>query len=184
MRARLGPARRGGSALAIALAIAIVAPLVAVSACGPALEPVGLSTGGRLPEPAPTTSASAVARWAHADAARAWPASNAKRFPSGGHFFGRFDAEIRANEAARATYASIGPGVTLPAGAVVAELLVGKDGTPGPILAMEKGADGWVFVEAQADGTLVRKGALSPCVECHTHVASQDSLFGVPTNGR
>ncbi len=162
---------------------ALASPL-AIPACGPALEPVGLSTGGRLPDAPPSASATAAPKWTHAASLRAWPASNAKRFPSNGHFFGRFDADVHANDLAREAYATLGPGTTMPVGAVVAEILVAKDGTPGPILGMVKGDAGWTFVEAQADGTVVRSGALSPCVECHGHVSSQDWLFGVPTNGR
>lgn len=110
--------------------------------------------------------------------------ANAKRFPSAGHLFGRYDADVLVNEAAKAPYASIAPGSSAPVGALVVQRHFDHDGTPGPVFAMEKGANGWSYVELDARLHVKREGRISPCVDCHTHVASQDELFGVPASGR
>jgi hypothetical protein len=118
-----------------------------------------------------------------------WTRANTRRFPSTGHLFGRYDADIRVNDVAATGYATISPGRTLPLGAIVVKVHVPK-GTaqestaPAPMFAMEKGSEGWTYVETDDDGRVVRRGRLQPCASCHSHVASQDELFGVPLTGR
>jgi len=149
-------------------------------ACSPAMEPVGITPAHSMKAPpAPSASASAPT-WKHAAELPKLPRANAKRFPSAGHLFGRYDADIFVNEPARASYASVAPGSSAPVGAIVVEVHTEHDGTPGPVFAMEKGASGWTYVELDARLRIQRQGRLSPCVECHAHVASQDELFGVP----
>jgi hypothetical protein len=155
-----------------------------IAACSPAMEPVGITPAHQLPPPpAPSASASTPA-WSHAAEVANYPRVNAKRFPSSGHFFGRYDADVFVGQAARASYASIAPGSSLPVGSIVVEVHTDHDGKTGPVLAMEKGASGWTYLELDARLRVQRQGRLSPCVECHGHVASQDELFGVPATGR
>ncbi len=162
-----------------------VAAVLIFGCAGAHEETIGITnpaTGGA--PPAPPSASVAPPPWAHAKAAVAWPRSNAKRFLSNGHWFGRYDADIHVNDVARAAYATVRPGASLPVGSIVAEKMIGHDGTPGPTFAMEKDASGWTYVEADGAGRLLRRGKLTPCIECHGHVASQDELFGVPVNGR
>jgi hypothetical protein len=157
-----------------------------VLACTPPMEPVGytsLATPPKSTGPAPSASSSARP-WASLEAARSWPKANAKRFVSAGHLFGRYEGDIRVNDAGKDAYSALAPGSKLPVGAKVALLLAGTDGAPGPTFAMEKEATGWAYVETDARGAMLRRGRLSPCVECHAHVADQDELFGVPLTGR
>ncbi|MBI2388894.1 MAG: hypothetical protein HYV09_04680 [Deltaproteobacteria bacterium] len=150
--------------------------------CAPAMEPVGITHTSAAPPP--TTSASAAAPpWKHEATFKKLPRANARRFPSTGHLFGRYDADVFVNEPARAVYAAVGPGHALPEGALLVEVHLAKDGTPGPVFAMEKLSSGWSFIELDAKLRPVRQGRLSPCVECHAHVASQDHVFGVPSTG-
>lgn len=155
-------------------------------ACPGPREPIGYTPMTAEPSAAaPRASASsAPKKWAAADASSAWTKANAKRFVSRGHLFGRYEADIHVDATAAEPYARVAPGVTLPVGSKIAERMMTHDGVPGPIFAMEKEASGWMYVETDARGVLLRRGRLSPCVECHAHVASQDELFGVPLSGR
>jgi hypothetical protein len=148
------------------------------------LPEVNVAYGAR-PAPSPSPSASTLPLWEHHAALSTWTKANARRFSSAGHYFGRYDADIVVNPIASASYAVIGPGRSVPVGAVIAKVhrLAGAD-DPGPILAVEKRTDGLEFVEMDEKGRVVRRGALHPCVDCHEHVASQDALFGVPMTGR
>lgn len=147
------------------------------------MEPVGHSTGG-----APTTAVSSAppraSAWAHRDDLKSWTKVNAKRFPSTGHLFGRYDADVFVNDEARATYASVAPGSSASGGAKIAKVHITREGAVGPVFAMEKDGTTWTYVEMDASMRVLRRGRLSPCVECHTHVASQDELFGVPLTGK
>jgi hypothetical protein len=88
------------------------------------------------------------------------------------------------NETGKDGYATLAPGSRLPVGTKIAIHLATPDGTQGPTFAMEKEPSGWVYVETDVRGAMLRRGRLSPCVECHSHVADQDELFGVPVTGR
>jgi len=163
--------------------------LLTLGACGPA-EPgpvVGVSRlSGGPPIPVATSSANAKRGpvWASWAAAKAWPKASARAFSSQGHLFGRYVAEIVVNEIAAGPYGALAPGASLPAGSIVAETLTRADGAAGPTFAMERGPAGWTFVELGEQGEELRRGRLEPCVSCHSVVASQDELFGLPTNAR
>ncbi len=153
-------------------------------ACAPAaMEPVGTSTGGATAAAASSPAPSATV-WALASSMKGWTRANAKRFPSAGHWFGKYDADVLVNDEARTSYASVGPGQSASVGAKIAEVHVTRDGVKGPIFAMEKESSGWAYVEMDSAMRVLRRGRLSPCVECHAHVAAQDELFGVPLNGK
>ncbi len=137
--------------------------------------------------PAPSASGSSATQptWAHFGTLKSFTRANAVRFVSGGHLFGRYVGDILVNDVAAKPYGTIGPGRSLPAGAVVVMLHAEKIGdAPGPVFAMEKRVDGWEYVEMDGAGHVLRAGRISPCVDCHMHVSSQDELFGVPTSGR
>lgn len=133
---------------------------------------------------APPSASATVPVWSQASAVKKFTRANAKRFVSNGHLFGKYDADVLVNDAARDAYANVAPGTSAKAGALIVEVHTLKDGTPGPVFAMEKSASGWTYLDMDAGMHVQRKGRISPCVECHTHVASQDELFGVPATGR
>lgn len=164
--------------------VAMVITGVVIAACAPAMEPVGITTHTSSAPPPPASASAAAPKWKHAAALEKLPRANARRFPSSGHLFGRYDADIFVNEAARAGYAAAGPGHALPDGALLVEVHLARDGSRGPVFAMEKLSSGWSFIELDANLRPVRQGRLSPCVECHAHVASQDHVFGVPSTGQ
>jgi hypothetical protein len=143
-----------------------------------------VSSYGGAVAPSPSASASAAPTWQHAAALGSYARANARRFPSAGHFFGNYDADIFVNDVVRETYASAAPGTVARAGAIVVEVLTQKNGEPGPVLAMERDDAGWTYLEMDSALHVRRRGRLSPCVECHMHVSSQDELFSVPTTGR
>lgn len=150
------------------------------------MEPVGFSSGSK-PAPAASSAAPKPSAWSAASGLTSmtgWTRANAKRFLSTGHWFGRYDADVFVNDEARAPYANVAPGTSASVGAKIAKVHLTRDGVAGPVLAMEREASGWVFVEMDAAMRVLRRGRLSPCVECHAHVASQDELFGVPSTGR
>lgn len=152
----------------------------ALLACREPMDPVGLSHKDTPPPAVASSASSAAPTWAHASTVASWPRINGQRFPSHGHWFGRYDADVHVKGASSA-YASLAPGSRLPEGTVVAELLVERTaGLPGPVFAMEKTAAGWVYVEVDARRNELRRGRLEPCVTCHLQVADQDELFGVP----
>lgn len=173
----------------MALGRSIALPTVALVvgfACAPALEPVGFSSPGRPTAAASSASAPLVppSAWTETSAIRGWTRANAKRFVSSGHWFGKYEADVLVNDAARATYASVAPGASASVGAKIAKVHLTHEGVLGPVLAMEKEESGWVYVEMDSAMRVRRRGRLSPCVECHAHVLTQDELFGVPTTGK
>jgi hypothetical protein len=161
-----------------------------LAACGPS-EPAPLVGVSRLSGAPPGVGASSASSgparrgppWPYLAASAKWAKASGHPFLSQGHLFGKYQAEIVVNEAAATPYAALGPGGALPAGAVVAEVLT-LDGAKGPTFAMERGEGGWSFVEIGADGAELRRGRLEPCVSCHAGMASQDELFGAPSNAR
>lgn len=180
--------KSGPSFVAVLVAPLLLAtvPFALVAACATGrVEPVGVTTAyGDRVEPTPSAAVVRAPTWPHASAVAEWPRANARSFVSQGHLFGRWVADVHVSPAASSAYANVGPGSALPVGAVVAEILRGKDDARGPIFAMEKSEAGWRYLEVAADGTVLRDGRGAPCVDCHAHVASQDELFGIPTTGR
>jgi hypothetical protein len=174
--------------LAAALIVAIAAVAAGGAGCGAAEQGPVIGVSRLAGGPPPSASASASAKrgpvWASWGPAQKWPRASARSFTSQGHLFGRYVAEIVVNEAAAGPYGVLAPGGSLPAGAIVAEVLTTANGAPGPTFAMERSDAGWTFVELGEAGEELRRGRLEPCVSCHSVVASQDELFGVPTNAR
>jgi hypothetical protein len=116
---------------------------------------------------------------------KGWTHANGRRFTSKGHYFGRLDADVFANAIAAPVYSTLQPGSALPEGGIVVKVHRELNGSaPGPILALERRADGVAFVEMDAFGRVKREGRIEPCVGCHAQVASQGEMFGIPVNGR
>jgi hypothetical protein len=164
----------------------LVASLGACAHTAP--TPIGMTREDRTAvETAPSSSASAsslpLETWSSAGTFRTWTRANVRRFISSGHLLGKVDGDVFVSADAADGYARIAPGRALPVGAIVAEAHSNGD-KAGPIFAMERGEEGWTFVEMDADARVVRRGAIAPCVGCHAHVADQDMLFGVPVPGR
>ncbi|GAC1300655.1 MAG: hypothetical protein NVSMB1_26830 [Polyangiales bacterium] len=159
--------------------------------CGASrLEPVGVSNLDAVPQlRASPSTVPPARRWSSFSAVRDWTQANARRFPSAGHLFEAFDADVFVNDVASKGYASLAPGSVFPTGSVIAKVHVtretnGDSAKPGPIFAMEKHDGGWSFLEIDAQGQMLREGRLEPCVACHAQVATQDELFGIPLTGR
>lgn len=140
------------------------------------------------PAASSSTSASASASastWKRFGELPTYAKANARRFVSKGHYFGRLDADIFVNAIAAPVYSSLQPGSALPEGGVVVKVHRALDAdAPGPVLALERRADGVAFVEMDASGHVKREGRIEPCVGCHAQVAGQGEMFGVPANGR
>ena len=157
-----------------------------VLACGPSLPPPELNVA--YGAPASSTSASSSASspvWSHAAEVKTWTRANARRFTSKGHYFGRLDADVFVNAVAAPVYSALQPGSALPEGGIVVKVHRELNGdAPGPMLAMEKRADGLAFVEMDAMGHVKREGRIEPCVGCHAQVEGQGEMFGIPANGR
>jgi hypothetical protein len=141
--------------------------------------------GASHAEPAPSASAERLAaktraRWDRFAEVSAWPPINERSWASAGHFGGRLAVRIRVSPEARAAYASLTPGRTLPPGSVVAafhsEL---RDGRPGPVLVMIKGEAAWEYLALDAEGRIDERGALPLCIRCHSEGVA-DQLFGPP----
>jgi hypothetical protein len=166
----------GGAAFAAAVMLGL--------ACTPAMEPVGYSPHTSTPPPSASAKPPPPPTWVHAKALSSFTRANARRFASSGHYFGKYDADILVNDIARETYGRPSPGTIAKQGSVIVKVHVTREGVAGPVLAMEKGEAGWTYIEMDGGLHVVRKGRLSPCIDCHSHVGSQDELFGVPLTGR
>lgn len=173
-------------ALAVCLGTGFAASLTSLAGCRTPRGDGELNVVYTTP---PSTSASASSSgarpWASLSAVPKMVKANNRRFTSSGHFFGRFDADILVSPEAASAYASIGPGKSVPIGAlVVKKHYLSESDTPGPMLAMERTEAGMRYFELDELGNVRAEGRVQPCVGCHTQVASQDELFGVPTTGR
>jgi len=168
----------------------IVAGCVAASglafACGPSVPPPEINVPYSTPNDSASASSSASAPvWSHLEELHTWTRANARRFVSKGHYFGRLDADVYVNALAAPVYSTLQPGSALPEGGVVAKVHRALNGpAPGPILALERRAEGVAFVEMDAFGHVKREGRIEPCVGCHAQVAGQGEMFGVPASGR
>ena len=189
-RDRIARARTRGAAWTIAGALAWSLPwsLGGSVACGPAGRPPEVNVAYGVTPPASAAAASASAPlWSRFGELASYTRANGPRFVSTGHFFARYDADVLVDPKAAPIYAALHPGVVLPAGAVVVKvhhLHAGDE--PGPLLAIEKGppgadGSGVRFVEMDSTGHVLRAGRIAPCVGCHAQVATQDELFGLPT---
>ena len=84
---------------------------------------------------------------------------------------------VRANEAARVSYATLVADTVFPDGSVLVELA--HEATGGPGYAMRKQGGRWSYVALNAQGGVVANGALALCAGCHAQ-APADQVFGLP----
>ncbi|MBX3191467.1 MAG: hypothetical protein KF819_31015 [Labilithrix sp.] len=109
---------------------------------------------------------------------------NKVRFVSSGHAAGRWDVDVWANEAAQKALASRAR--EAPVGAVVVQEHYEKSsGLAGPVMVMEKRAQGyapehgdWRWAIVGSQGQLVRDGVVDSCAGCHDD-APMDGLFPI-----
>jgi len=118
----------------------------------------------RSPQPAPV--------WDLYREALRWPAANPSPFTSRGHQPEQ-SVEVRANELARASYASLVSDTVFPNGSVLVELPQGN----GHGYAMQKAKGAWAYFELDSKGRALESGALTFCGSCHAQ-APADSVFG------
>ena len=85
--------------------------------------------------------------------------------------------DVRANDAARTSYAALVPDTVFPDGSVLLEQAHGALGGPG--YAMRKQSGQWSYLELSARGAVVASGALALCAGCHAQARS-DGVFGLP----
>lgn len=109
---------------------------------------------------------------------------NKARFVSKGHAWGRWEADVYANEAAQKALASRSREV--PAGAVIVEEhFEVTDKAAGPVMVMEKKDKGyssdhgdWRWATVGSQGQLVKDGVVDSCAGCHDD-APMDGLFPI-----
>jgi hypothetical protein len=120
----------------------------------------------RTPKPAPV--------WDVYPEVLRWPAANPTPFTSRGHQPEQ-SVEVRANEAARASYAGLVTDTVFPEGSVLVELSQGI----GHGYAMRKVKGAWSYLELDSKGRVLASGALTYCSDCHSQ-APADHVFGPP----
>jgi hypothetical protein len=169
--------------------------LVALSACGAPSKngpAVGESTANDLRGPTPAASAAPVHRSnaIPADYKTTMQRVGTGRFFSRGHAAGRFDAELYANDSARASFGIANGEFQIGARFVEAHFEKSSGAMPtaeasGPLFMMEKMPKGfdaengdWKFVALSSTGELVAQGKIESCVGCHDD-AAHDHVFPV-----
>jgi hypothetical protein len=103
------------------------------------------------------------------------------KIESGGHAGGPYSAELRVSPEARQAYLELAPGSELPPGSTVAEFHRDQQGNAGPIFVMQKSnatPPTWSFTALDAQGRVLRSGALGDCARCHAEAVA-DQLFGI-----
>jgi hypothetical protein len=89
-------------------------------------------------------------------------------------------AEIRVSPRARESYLALVADTQFAPGTWLVELLTdARTGAKGPILALERRADGWAYWELDAQGRARAQGALAFCAGCHAG-APAAPVFGLP----
>jgi hypothetical protein len=132
------------------------------------------------PAPLPSvTPPPARPHWRGFDEVRALP-SVGPAWPAQGHGVDPAFVEVRVTPAAADAYRSLSPATRFPAGVTIAAFYRRPSGEAWSVYAMTKRADGWQYVVADPDGTLVNEGELTACVLCHRE-APADGVFGMPS---
>lgn len=131
------------------------------------------------PRPAATTTRPAP-RWARFDEVAAWTPANPEPFASRGHGASSYLIDVRVSPAEREAYLSLRPGLSLPAGTLVAAFHTdAKTGRPGPVYVMERQGSGWKYSAFEASGRAAEHGVLTLCERCHAE-SPTGGLFGLP----
>ncbi|HET9930389.1 MAG TPA: hypothetical protein VFQ35_06875 [Polyangiaceae bacterium] len=82
------------------------------------------------------------------------------------HFEGNLLAELRVNAEAEAAYRALVMDTRFEAGTLLVETLLGRDGAPAALLALERRAEGWAFSEVDPEGVPLPFDE-SLCRGCH-----------------
>jgi hypothetical protein len=170
-----------------------MAVLGLVTACGPREPPLvspGTSTASAIGTGSPRAAADAAVKWEGFGDLGAYRAMG-KPFISRGHFAGRWQAEVLANESAAGTYAKLSRSSHFSPGAVLVKKHSEKDSrAPGPIFVMAKHEPGffapggdWEYLVADSDGWIEDRGPLPACARCHAEAVT-DWVFGLPADAR
>lgn len=163
---RVGPSLRVGPPILILLA-----------GCSPARgAPVGISDAKARPRASSIASVAPAAPSPIPADFRSKYTKLGARFPSAGHFVGRYDAVLWASEDAKEPWnrqASFPDGARL----VIEHLHRGADGV-GPLLMMERRNGAWRWIMVTSDNRVVIDGDSNACAQCHAD-APRDSVFFV-----
>jgi len=114
-----------------------------------------------------------------------------KPFLSRGHFAGRWQVQISANELARSAYVDLRPTTRFEPGAVLVKVHIdARSGASGPLFARIKKEAGyfpegndWEYVVADSAGVVEQRGPLPLCASCHADGVS-DATFAPPPDAR
>lgn len=169
-------ARPVRAACAILLAVAL--PLT-VACAETANGPLAGASDAWASAPEPTSASSARAsapptEWDGYAGLLRLPLASPAPFTSRGHLPVQ-PVDVRANDAARASYAALVTDTVFPDGSVLAELP--RSHRNGYV--MRKSAGVWSYFELDAQGTLLAGGAPAHCIGCHAQAPS-DHVFGLP----
>jgi len=108
-------------------------------------------------------------------AATTWPMAGPP-FRSLGHYGGKYRGVVRVLPEGLDAYRTGRPSAL--AGARIA-LFLDDDGERGPVLAMERTDQGWIFRSLTPDGRPEDEAASALCERCHAE-APRDHTFGLP----
>ena len=164
-----------------------------VTACGPREPPLvspGTSTANAIGTTSPHAPRDAAVKW-EGFASMGDLRAIGRPFVSRGHFGGRWQAEVLANESASSVYAALSRSSTFAAGAMLVKKHSEKDSrAPGPIFVMIKREPGffprggdWEWLVADAEGWIEDRGAIASCARCHAE-AGANWVFGLPVEAR
>jgi hypothetical protein len=164
--------------------------IVLLAACSPAAKggPVGVSTAARGGPSSPAATDAGARADAGLPAYRTtFTKISSQPFASQGHAPGRFEAEVWANDAAKAPL--LGQHGDVPVGATVvmehSERSAAGAPMRGPVYMMEKREPGydkdhgdWRWLVVGSSGAPVKEGKIEMCAGCHDD-APHDHLFRV-----
>lgn len=137
---------------------------------------------GGAAAPAPRAKSRPAPLWAAFDEVRRWPTVGRKPEAARDHAGGRYVGTVRVSPDARAAYAALTRGSTLPADSVVAMFHEDAQGHgSGPVYVMHKRDAGWRYLVLTPDGHIQAQGVLPLCERCHAE-ATADHLFGHPSD--
>lgn len=131
-------------------------------------------------EKPPTVAEPAKPAWPQFASLQQLPVAVQGTVESGGHAGEPYALQVRVSEAAQQAYLSLSQGSELPAGSIVVQTHRDTSGHNGPTFVMLKDQpppESWSYVVLDAEGHLLRQGALPDCARCHAEAVA-DRLFG------
>jgi len=177
-------AATAASLRSVALVVALTLCMIAGSCASRSGSPAPGLSEPPWPTDAPSSSAAnhRPARWELFDTVASLEVL--ATFPSHGHGTGAWDAELRANVPAKASFDSLLPGDHFPAGALLVQSHSQRhSGAQLGSFAMLKRDKGyfptggdWEFLVIERDGIIAASGKLEACARCHADAAA-DYVF-------